>query len=301
MGRKLIALSFSPSSELPEPEELKAFLAREFGRRLPGFAALETDVTWGEVVLDLLGVVTGGQLVAVFPEASRQERAFHDVISRALVASTWLEENREAVERRFGDRGIKADQPLRLIVVAPVGAAGSRALSRALERAGVEVMGYSIYEIEAGEEKVLALSFDGEGAAPRPAAPATGPGQAAAAEPARAEAPREAPAPRKPPSAVEVFIASLPDPNLKAMSEQILAFLVGRFPSAEGVVGPQERGFTLTVGAEHLATIRFDKGALWLEVGPERIPTNKIKDSPTLERAMNLPSVLDALGSVRAG
>jgi hypothetical protein len=37
---------------------------------------------------------------------------------------------------------------------------------------------------------------------------------------------------------------------------------------------------------------------LWLEVGPERIPTNKIRDPATLERAMNLPSVLEALHSV---
>jgi hypothetical protein len=64
-------------------------------------------------------------------------------------------------------------------------------------------------------------------------------------------------------------------------------------------VSPNDRGFTLTVAYDHLATIRLDRNALWLEVGPEKIPTNKIKDPATLERAMNLPSVLEALRSVQ--
>jgi hypothetical protein len=103
---------------------------------------------------------------------------------------------------------------------------------------------------------------------------------------------------RRPP-ALDAFIASLTDPNLKTMSEQILTFLLSRFPNADGTVSPNDRGFTLTVAYDHLATIRLDRNALWLEVGPEKIPTNKIKDPATLERAMNLPSVLEALRSVQ--
>jgi hypothetical protein len=98
---------------------------------------------------------------------------------------------------------------------------------------------------------------------------------------------------------VETFIATLSDANIKAMSEQILTFLVSRFPTAEGTVNG-DKGFTLAIGKEHLATIRLDKTSLWLEVGPEKIPTNKIKDPATLERAMNLPSVLEALHSVHS-
>lgn len=331
MARKLIPLSFHPSTELPEVDELRAFLTTEFGRQVPGFTVLEADAKWGELTLDLVGVEAGGRLVAVFPAVSRQERAFHEVISQAMIASTWVEENRAELTRAYGDRGANPDEPLRMILVAPATTGGSRAMTRTLDRAGVEVMPYSIYEIEAGDDKLLALSFDA-GAAPASAGAAAPPRQAptvreterpresAAPEPSRAEQearspfaepPREVPppapeppppprpaAPPKPPSPVEMFILSMADPTLKAMSEQILTFLVSRFPGAEGIVAPQDRGFTLTVTGQHLATIRLDKTALWLEVGPERIPTNKIKDPATLERAMNLPSVLDALGSV---
>lgn len=337
MARKLISLSFKPSTELPELDELKAFLATDFGRQIPGFTVLDSDVKWGDLTLDVVGADADGALIAVFPAVSRQERDFHEVISQALVASTWLEENKDEVKRRYGDHGVNPDAPLRMVLVAPALANQSRALQRALDRAGVEVRSYSIYEIETSEGPLLAVSFDTKGA---PTMPSTAPSRPAApprevekpreaveapkgepvrisspkpepvaAEPAKVELPKvEPPRPEpprveqkpepKPPSVVEVFISSLPDPNVKAMSEQILTFLVSRFPMAVGVVSPQDRGFTLVVGTEHLATIRLDKSSLWLEVGPERIPTNKIKDPATLERAMNLPSVLEALASV---
>lgn len=325
MARKLISLSFKPSTELPELDELKAFLATDFGRQIPGFAVLDSDVKWGDLTLDVVGADADGALIAVFAAVSRQERDFHEVISQALVASTWLEENKDEVKRLYGDHGVDPDAPLRMVLVAPALANPSRALQRALDRAGVEVRSYSIYEIETSEGPLLAVSFETKGAPtgpssapPAPSRPAAPPREVekpreaveppkvepVAAEPARVELPKAEP-PRveqrpepKPPSVVEVFISSLPDPNVKAMSEQILTFLVSRFPMAVGVVSPQDRGFTLVVGTEHLATIRLDKSSLWLEVGPERIPTNKIKDPATLERAMNLPSVLEALASV---
>jgi hypothetical protein len=329
MGRKLIALNFKASTELPALDELKAFLATDFGRRVEGFTTLETDAKWGELTLDLVGKDGAGRLIAVFPSVSVQERAFHEVLAQALVGGTWLEENQDEVTRLYGERGVKADEPLRVILVAPRAVSPSRALARALERAGIEVMPYTIYEIETGGDSVFAVSFDTATApaavsAPsppsRPAAaarperreppapelrqaepaPVETRAEEAAPEPPRAERAPEPAWPPKPPSPVEVFIGSLADPNIKAMSQQIFTFLLRRFPAADGVVSPQDRGFTLTVGAEHLATIRLDRGALWLEVGPERIPTNKIKDPATLERAMNLPSVLDALGSVHS-
>jgi hypothetical protein len=325
MGRKLISLSFKPSTELPETAELTTFLATDFNRQLPGFTVLDSPVKWSDATLDLLGKDASGRLVAVFAAASGHDRGFHGVMAQALVASTWLEENKDEVRRAYGERGADPEQPLRLILVAPTASSPTRTLTRALERAGVETMLYALYEIETGDGQLLAVSFDGSAApasaAPAPPVPAATvvatppvveptPGTreespaappAATAEP---EAPRadpvpEAPPPPRPPSAVEIFIASMADPNIKAMSEQIFTFLLKRFPAAEGIVSPQDRGFTLRVGGEHLATIRLDRGALWLEVGPERIPTNKIKDPATLERAMNLPSVLDALGSVQ--
>jgi hypothetical protein len=333
MGRKLIALNFKASAELPQLDELTSFLATDLGRQLPGFTTLDTDVAWGDVLLDLVGRDGDGRIVAVLPMVSPKARAFHEVIARALVASTWMEDNREELTRRYGDRGVNLEEALRLILVAPALAAPSHTLARALARAGVEILPYAIYEIDTGDGCAFAVSFEaaparaasGSAAPPAPArdterrrreteVPPAGPhapdpgatASAAAASRAAEDVVAPAPAaaepapPPRPPSPVQMFIASLTDTNVKAMSEQIVTFLLTRFPEADGVVSQQDRGFTLSVGAAHLATIRLDRSALWLEVGPERIPTNKIKDPATLERAMNLPSVLDALGSVHS-
>jgi hypothetical protein len=346
MGGKLISLSFRPSTELPVLDELTEFLATDLGRHMPGFKTLGTNVAWGDVTLSLIGADANGSLVGLFPSVSRQERDFHDVIGHAVIASSWLEENQTELGKIYGSAGIDSSRPLRMILVAPLLVAPSRTLARALERAGVELMPYSIFEIETSDGVLRAVSFEGGSSAavspaPRPAARATesaarpkpapaaqpappappatpeppAPAQPAPAQPAPppAEAPRArpqaapepvvAPAPKAAPaqpSPVEVFISGLSDATLKTMSDQILTFLMARFPNATGVVN-SNNSFTLNVGSAHLATIRMDRSSVWLEVGPDRIPTNKIKDPMTLERAMNLPSVLDALSSVNEG
>jgi hypothetical protein len=320
MGAKLISLSFKPSNELPDLGDLTTYLETDFNRQLPGFTVLASDAKWGEASISLLGKDDSGTVIAVFPFVSKQERDLHDVISEGMLAASWLEDNRDEVQRLYGSRGVEATSPLRMILVAPAVATRSRAVARALERAGIEVMEYALFEIDTSDGPVRAVSFDTK-AAPASAAPAP-PAASAGIRPAPApvaaapslaslapevEKPREAPPAPKPeprfepprqPSPVEAFISQMTDTTLKAMSEQILTFLLSRFPSADTVLSPGDRGFTLNVQAAHLATIRLDKNALWLEVGPEKIPTNKIKDPATLERAMNLPSVLEALQSV---
>lgn len=317
---ELTVVDFKPSETLPELDELKAFLASDFGRQLPGFAVLETDAKWGETVLAIVGKDATGGLIAVFPSVSRQERDYHDVITEAMLASGWLEENHDEASRRYA--GASVDRPLKMLLVAPSVVTPSRALIRALERAGVALMPYAVFDIEMSGGVLRAVSFKG-GSAPAAAPAAAAPVAASTAAPTPvatalpvADVPPptpvvvpvpEAPPPPPPPppqesrkpSAVESFISTLPDPNIRAMSEQIMTFLVSRFPNAEGTVNG-DKGFTLSVGKEHLATIRLDRTSLWLEVGPEKIPTNKIKDPATLERAMNLPSVLEALHSVHA-
>jgi hypothetical protein len=307
MGRKLISLNFKPSEALPELDDLKAFLETEFARTLPGFTVLETNAKWGESALDMVGKDSNGGLVAVFPSVSRQERDYHDVLSIAMLASTWVEENPDEAAQRY--RGVNLELPVRMLLVAPSLAGASRALTRALERAGLEMMNYSIFDIETAEGLLKAVSFgtpvasaaaSAAAAAPRPASTPMVGASAPATAPVIPAPPPPAPEPQAEPrkqTAVEMFISSLPDPNIKAMSEQIMTFLLSRFSAAEGTVNG-DKGFTLNVGREHLATIKLDKTALWLEVGPEKIPTNKIKDPATLERAMNLPSVLEALHSV---
>jgi hypothetical protein len=317
MRSKLISLSFKPSSTLPHLEDLKAFLETDLSRHLPRFTSLETNALWGECAVDLLGKDDAGTLIAVFPTVSKQERDYLDVMAQALLAATWLEENQDQIGRQYSGKGVNVKNPLKTVLVAPALTGRSRAVARTLEKAGVEIMEYSIYEIETNEGPLLAVTFDAKNAPASAPGPAAAPAPAAASRPAPAPAaapppppapaaaapapePERPAAPPKPMSPVESFISSLSDPNLKAMSEQILTFLLSRFPTAAMVLNPQERGFTLNVSTEHLATIRLDKNSIWLEVGPEKIPTNKIKDPATLERAMNLPSVLEALQSVHA-
>lgn len=104
--------------------------------------------------------------------------------------------------------------------------------------------------------------------------------------------------PKVPPSkvaAVETYIASLGDENLKALAARALAFFLSRVPGAEGAPNPKGDGFCLTLNAEHAATVYIGKGYVSLEAGPDRIPSNKIKDLDALEMAMHLPSIDHAL------
>lgn len=346
MAGELVSLVLKPSEGLPGFEEFSTYLATEFWRQVPGFKILQARADWGDCTLDLLGRDSSGRLIAVFVRVSRDDRAFHDVIANALIAGTWVEENRAETARLYSDSGLDLDHPPRMIFVAPAPLSMSRVLARATEKAGVEVLAYTIYELETSGGPVRAVSF----APPStPAQPATTPSRSSstgeveavedhekpvparapvmeeqvavaerpagedAVEPPKPDAPKietpklasvkPEPQPKaevKPRSPVELFVSSLSDPNLKTMSQQILTFLVSRFPTAVGTVISADR-FALHASGAHLATIHLEKsGAVWLEVGPERIPTNKIKDPATLERALNLPSVLMAFDSVRA-
>lgn len=351
MAGELVSLVLKPSEGLPGFEEFSTYLATEFWRQIPGFRMLQARADWGDCTLDLLGRDSSGRLIAVFVRVSRDDRAFHDVIASALIAATCVEENRAETARLYSDSGLDLDQPPRMIFVAPAPLSMSRVLARSAEKAGVEVLTYTIYELETSGGPVRAVAF----APPStPAQPATTPSRSSstgeietvedhekpvparapvmeeqvavaerpasedAVEPPKPDAPNlEAPkletpklapvklepqpkAEVKPRSPVELFVSSLSDPNLKTMSEQILTFLVSRFSTAVGTVISSDR-FALHASGAHLATIHLEKsGAVWLEVGPERIPTNKIKDPGTLQRALNLPSVLMAFDSVRA-
>ena len=337
MASKLISLNFRASEELPSLEDLKAYLATEFSLRVPGFAVLEHDTKWGDSVLDLVGKTADGTLVVVFPSVSVNERELNNVLAGAMIVTSWLEDNPDEAQRRYRGRGVDLRRPLRMILVAPSIGNPSRSVKRALERAGLEMMPYAIYDLMTPNGVLSAVSFD-EAPVSAPSSPREAPRReamaptdapAAAPEPPRfdpaprqvaepsssavsaSEPLRDEPAPKpestpepmpaaptRPPSAVESFVASIGDAKLKGMADQIVTFFQGRFPTANGVVNDQS-GFTLRIGKEHLVTVRLDRTSVWLEVGSERIPTSKIKDPATLDRAMTLPSVLDALQSVR--
>ena len=334
-GSKLISLNFRASAELPSLEDFKAFLATDFGVKIPGFAVLEHDTKWGDSALDLVGKDADGGLVVVYPSVSVNERELNGILAGAMIVTSWLEDNHDEAGRRYGSRGVDLGRGLRMVLVVPSIANPSRSVKRALERAGLELMPYSIYEIMTPDGALSAVSFD-TGQVPAPTAPPREPARRESAAPATIDVPSSAretapavveasapfesvrvdtarpaePEPKvdfapepsaassRPPSAVETFVSSIGDAKLKGMAEQIVTFFRGRFPSATGVVNEQN-GFTLRVGREHLVTVRLDRTSVWLEVGPERIPTSKIKDPATLDRAMTLPSVLDALQSVR--
>ena len=164
MGQKLISLNFKPSEELPEIGDLKTFLETDFRRSLAGFTVLETNATWDDVVLPIVGKDASGGLVILFPSVSRTEKDYHDVTSGALFAGTWLEENRDEARRRYS--GVNLNEPPRMLLIAPAGGKPSRAFVRTLERAGVEIMTYTLFDIETGDGSLLAVSFPALGAPP---------------------------------------------------------------------------------------------------------------------------------------
>src|SRR5262245_35284281 len=168
---RLITLSFRKSEELPSLGDFKAYLATDFGHRVPGFIALDHDAKWGNAVLDLVGKAMDGRLVAVFPSVSVHERDLHEVIANSMLSSSWLEDNRGEMERLYDGSGVNLDHPLRMILVVPALANLSRSMRRALERAGLEIMSYSIYDLTTPDGLLGAVSFD-DGP---PAAPAVAP------------------------------------------------------------------------------------------------------------------------------
>lgn len=85
---------------------------------------------------------------------------------------------------------------------------------------------------------------------------------------------------------IERFIASLADEKLQQMCAQISAFFRSLVPGAVGVVNPNGRSFTLTAEGEHVASVYLDKGFLWIEAGPEQLPTGKIAGVRVLERVL---------------
>ncbi len=331
MGTRLISLEMKPSTELPELEDLRTFLGTGLARHLPGFTPIDNDVRWGGVLLSLLGRDASGALIAVFPSVARREGELHEVMAQALLAAAWLEENGDDVARQYQASEVDVARPLRMLLIAPAADTLSRPLSRALARAGLELMRYSIYDIDTGDEVLRGVSFDAAPAAPardpvakppRDAAPGAdaqgrkgaSPTSSAAAVPAVTAAPSvaaaEAPRDQAPRAQVadpdsptapktsrrnprETFLLSVSG-AMQSMVERVLSFVIERFPDALGEVsGPN--AFTLAVNQQHVATVHVDRSSIWLQIGPERIPTNKITDLAMLELVLTLPSVLKTL------
>jgi ribose 5-phosphate isomerase B len=140
----------------------------------------------------------------------------------------------------------------------------------------------------------------------RPAAPrrtANAPATAArTVAPAPVREPRPEPETRRTAAAdaaaVEAFLASVKDDNVKAMTARIFEFMRGRFPRAAG--SPHADGFSFHVGNEHAASVTVGKGFVQLEAGPDRIPTSRIRDVDGLEVALALPSIVRAMASIKA-
>jgi hypothetical protein len=93
------------------------------------------------------------------------------------------------------------------------------------------------------------------------------------------------PAPLEGPT-VEAFIASMADEKLRMVCNRIVSFFHSLLPGAVGIVNPSGHGFTMVFEGECLANIYLDQGFLWLEAGPDRIPTGKITDLRALEKVL---------------
>jgi ribose 5-phosphate isomerase B len=132
--------------------------------------------------------------------------------------------------------------------------------------------------------------------APAPAAHAPAPPPA----PPAAEEARE---PSEPPRASDItpvlkFVASVKDAEVKMMATRILEFLRNRFPTAAGV--PTDEGFRFAIDDEHIATVTLGKNFVQLEAGPNHIPTSRLRDVESLDFALRLPSIENALAAVKA-
>jgi len=297
---KLYPLGSIKPFDLSDRKELEAFLLDYFPRTIPGFALLEADAEWGECSVDLFGKDGTGSPMAIFPTVFREERVFLEAVARALHAAWWFEENKGMLKRVYEKHDLQWSTPLRVIVVVPALSGRSRAIGRWLIRSGVEVMEYRCYEFESYDERRIVLrgiSFEAKGENVDSLVPGVSTAPEAPREPSHPQPSTEVMSPPPHPSAfkgdgigeggsVEAFIASLTDENLKAISARLFSFLLSLFPGAVGVVNPAGHSFTLTIEGEHVVSIYPDQGFLWLEAGPERIPTGRITDLGVLEKVM---------------
>jgi ribose 5-phosphate isomerase B len=143
-------------------------------------------------------------------------------------------------------------------------------------------------------------------AQPTSAEPPEPPSQAEAPSPDPIEAPARveiSPPPSDPArvadiSAVLKFLASLKDESLHAMARRILQVIRNRFPAAEGT--PSADGFTFTLDGKHVATVMITKKHIEVEIGPDRVPTGRIRDVDGLEGALRLPSIAKGFDAVRS-
>ena len=98
-------------------------------------------------------------------------------------------------------------------------------------------------------------------------------------------------------SAVLRFLASLKDEDIRLMARRVLEVIRNRFPAAEGA--PGENGFTFTLDGRHVATVIIAKRHIELEVGPDRVPTGRIRDLDGFQHALSMPSVMKAFDALR--
>lgn len=294
-GEKLTPLGALKPFDLSDRKEIEALIVGYFPRLIPGFTLLEADARWGEGSVDLFGKDQRGKPVAIFPTVSREEQVFLDVVTRALHAAWWVEENKERLRRVYGQHDLDWNHPLKIILVVPTLLGRSRAVGWWLERSGVEVVEYQCYESESaeGEQKgvFLGISLNAKGEAL---------GSLGSQGLVGTRIPG-VPGPGSGVPSVEAFIASLADEHLKAISAQAFSFLLSLFPDAEAVVNPGRQGFTVTAQGEPVASVYLGQGFLWLEAGPERLPTGRIADMKALEKVMKRlePLLLHRLGRGR--
>lgn len=303
--------------QLLDQAELEAFIVDHFPRIIPGFALLETGASWGDCRVDFSGTDAQGALVAIFPTVSSEEQGFPDLVARAIHAASWFEENTRVLKAVHKQATLNWDRPLRVILVVQGLNGRSRSISRWLERSGIEVVEYRCYEFEVWVDErrqvLRGISLEAKGeewgswdvqmpeVARVPAVVAGGRIAESVRTPTLADTtgkwsdPGELPEPgerdeaREPPPEglpIERFIASLADEKLQAICVRLSAFFRSLIPDAVGVVNPNGRGFTLTVEGEHVASVYLDKDFLWIETGPERLPTGKIADVRALERVL---------------
>lgn len=140
-------------------------------------------------------------------------------------------------------------------------------------------------------EKIREL--EGTAQAPRTARPRH------ASAPDRAAAPPVVEAPRSPDiSAVLKFVAGVRDDDCKLVARRLLEFVRNRFPEASGV--PTDNGFVFTLEGRHVVTATVGKTFVELQVGPDRIPTSRIRDVEGLELALSLPSIAKGFDGTKA-
>ncbi len=287
--------------ELNDPKNLDAFVEEYASQFFPGFVLLDKNLKLGGILVSFLGKDAEGAVLVILTSTSYDERTFLDLLSRAAATSHWIRQNREIIRKMCHPHTLSPEKPPRILLIVPAilhrasAIAGHLGMGGKLEvyeyeclrmdipigstptsLTGLRLKPLEIRQIVGVGMQTAGREDKGDGAERRAIA---SPGEGAmAAEGSLSES--------KHPLTLKDYVDAITDLNLRALCTRAIRSIVTLSRDRQRTFSARGSDITFMADTIHLASIHLGSEFLWLEIGPERRPTGRIVDGPTLETAL---------------